>query len=224
MKRLKATLAVCMLAVLSMGMAAAADRPVVKRTKAPELVYTGKADFELTIELRQQLLQFMKLRTVLFTKAKTCVLQPGGVCVIEVPIILLKDSSGPDEYCVGLFPEEVSITGTASGNPVKTFVWSLIPPVSPPPNATFTFFDDQAAVGKAPGIIVLKDAKKQLVGGMIGDGTTSPADPTKYLLKNKHREKGKAVYIPVVVRTDDAGLPAEKVSVCGTPDPRIAND
>ncbi len=224
MKRVQRRLAGCMLAVLSMGMVAAAERPAVNRTKAPEIVYTGKADFELTIELQQKLLQFIKLRTVLFTKAKQCVLQAGGVCVIEVPIILLKDPTGPEEYCVGLFPEEISITGTAPGNPVKTFVWSLIPPVSPPPNAKFTFFDDQAAVGKAPGIIVLKDSKKQLHGGMIGDGTVTPADPTKYLLKNKHREKGKAVYIPVVVRTDDAGLATEKVSVCGTPDPRIAND
>jgi hypothetical protein len=60
--------------------------------------------------------------------------------------------------------------------------------------------------------------------GALGDGTT-PVDSTKYLIKNKHRVKGEAVYIPVIVRTDAATTTdPEKVSVCGTPDPRIAND
>jgi len=224
-KLLQRTLAAFALILLSLSVVGAEPSKKAKRTKdAPKIVYTGQSDVKITDDLLKQLLQFMQLRSVLFTAPRPCVLQPGGVCVIEVPIILLKDPTSGADYCVGLFPEEVSLAGTAAGNPEKTIVWSLIRPSSAPANATFTFFDDKATVGKAPGIIILNDKKKQLHGGTLGDGTTTPPDATKWLVKNKHVLTGKAVYIPVVVRTDDPGGAAEKVSVCGTPDPRIAND
>lgn len=224
MKRLQTTLAVCALAALCVSAAGAESGKPAKREHASPIVYTGKADVTITDELQKRLLQFMQLRSVLFTRPQPCVFRPGGVCVIEVPIILLKDPGSGQEYCVGLFPEEVSLGSTAPANPPKTIVWSLIPPSPAPAAATFTFFDDRAAVGKAPGIIILSDRHAQLHGGALGDGYTTPPDPTKYRIRNRHRLRNEAVYIPVVVRTDKPGTASQKVSVCGTPDPRIAND
>ena len=222
MKRFLKVLAACVMASLCVSVPGV-QNPKAKRSKSPPIVYTGKSDIKVTDELMAQFLKFMQLRAVLFTPPTTCVLQSGGVCVIEVPIILVSDSGGT-QYCVGLFPEKVSLAATATGNPEKTIVWSLIPPSSAPAGATFTFFDDSGALSKAPGIIILSDIKKQMHNGALGDGTTTPPDATKYLIKNKHKLKGEAVYIPIIVRTDNAGTPSEKVSVCGTPDPRIAND
>ena len=214
-----------MAALLSMSVVAQAKPENARpRAKSPKIVYTGKSELAVTDEMMKKFLLFMQLRSVLFTKPISCVLQPGGVCVIEVPVILVPDPASTEIYCVAVFPEKVSLSGTASTSIEKTIVWSLIPPASAPANATFTFFDDKASVGKAPGVIVLSDANKQLHNGTIGDGTITPPDPTKWLIKNKHKLKGEAVYIPVIVRTDNAGTASEKVSVSGTPDPRIAND
>jgi hypothetical protein len=64
--------------------------------------------------------------------------------------------------------------------------------------------------------------------GELGDGTQAPGsdpDPTKYLFRHKNNKaKAVSVYLPIIVRTDNAGMPSEEVSVCGIPDPRIAND
>ncbi len=218
------TLAACALAVLSASIAAAEPGKPAKQAKAAPIEYAGKADVTITDERKKQLLQFMQLRSVLFTKPQPCVFQPGGKCVIEVPVILLDDPANSTQYCVALFPEEVSLGPAASTDPGKFVVWSLIAPSPAPAGARFTFFDDKAAVGKAPGIIILSDKNKQLHGGTLGDGTSTPPDPTKYLFRNKHKLQNKAVYIPIVVRTDNLGTASEKVSVCGTPDPRIAND
>ena len=224
MNRLQGTLAICALAVLSVGAAKGESNKPVKRAKAPAIVYTGKSDVKVTDELLKRLQQFMLLRSVLLTAPYSCTYQAGGVCLVEVPIILVPDPGSGEMYCVGLFPEEISLSSTTTLNPEKTIVWSLIPPSPLPAGATFTFFDDKATVGKAPGVIVLRDSNKQLHDGALGDGTSNPPDPTKYQIKNKHKMLNKAVYIPVVVRTDNAGTASEKVSVCGTPDPRIAND
>jgi hypothetical protein len=207
-----------------MSVAAVEAGKPVKRTKAPAIVYKNKASVDITDEkLRLQWMQFMQLRSVLFTKSAPCVYQTGAVCLIEVPIVLLKDPNTGADYCVGLFPEELSLGPAAP--PGKTIVWSLIQPTTPfPAGTTFTFFDDKATVGKAPSIIVLSDKHKQLNGGTLGDGTLTVPDPTKYLIRHKHTVPNRAVYLPIVVRTDNPGTASEKVSVCGTPDPTIAND
>ncbi|HEY2560540.1 MAG TPA: hypothetical protein VGI48_12590 [Caldimonas sp.] len=204
----------------------AADPPSkkAKRLKAPPIVYSEKSEFKVTDEQKTEFLKFMELRSVLFTPSvDPCRLLPGGVvCLIDVPIILLTGSGGT-QYCVGLFPKEVVLDGTTSASTERVIVWRLIRPGSAPATTTFTFFDDTSSVGKAPGIVILSDPKQQLHDGILGDGTGSP-DGTKWLIWNRHKVVSKAVYIPVVVRTDNPGTPSEEVSVCGTPDPRIAND
>lgn len=222
MKRLQRKLVFCAFAALSLSVAQAESDKSVKRSKTTAIPYTGKADVSVTEEMRKQLLQFMQYRALLFTRSRPCVILTDRVCLIEVPVILLPDQASGTVYCVALFPEEVSLGPAPSTE--KTIVWSLIPPSSAPAGTTFTFFDDKAAVSKAPGIIVLSDGKKQLHDGTLGDGTVTPPDPTKYLIKHRHKVKNVGVYIPVVVRTDNPGAASEKVSVCGTPDPRIAND
>lgn len=225
MNRVPRTLAACLLALISVSVVA---QPVKKKhsasAKPAPIQYSGRSDFQTDDKLMNQFLLFMQLRTKLFTPPKTCAIKPAGVCVIEVPVILVPDPANGAEYCVALFPETVSFTGTTATDPGKKVVWSLIQPSPPPAGATFTFFDDKTTINKAPGIIILSDSKKQMENGSLGDGTSSTPDPTKYNFKNKHTAKGEAVYLPVVVRTDNAGTASAKVSMCGTPDPRIAND
>ena len=215
--QLRRIVAVCAFGLLATGIAASAAEQ--KRPIAKNIVYSGKLAPALTEEQRKLLLLFAQSRRVLFTESTTCVPQPGGVCVIEVPVYLLSDANGT--YCVARFPEKYSIPGTP-GSTEKTIVWSLLPPADAPANATFTFFEGKIS-NKALGIIVIKDGNTQLHDGALGDGTT-PTDAKRFLIKNKHKIKGESVYIPIVVRKDDAGTSAEKVSVCGTPDPTIAND
>lgn len=215
-------MAACVLALLSVSIVAAPANEKAKRSKQPPIVYSERSHITITDEQKAQFLKFMELRSVLFTSPVTCAIQVGGVCVIEVPVVLVSDSSGT-EYCVGLFPETVSLAGTTSTDTEKTVVWALSPVNPPPAGTTFTFYDASKYLTKAPGIIILSDKNKQMHSGALGDGTT-PVNPTRWRLKNKHTIIGEAVYIPVVVRTDNAGTTMEKVSVCGTPDPRIAND
>ena len=221
MKQLRTAVLISLMTSLCLGVGAA-ENGAAKRK--PPIDFSPHSKFEVTTELRQQLLQFMLLRKKLLIPPVTCVLQPGGVCVVDVQVILLPDPADPTkqtEYCVALFPEVVHMPAPASStNPEKTIVWSLLPP-SPGPvvgPATFTFYDEPNH-----GIIILSDIKKQMRAGTLGDGT-SPIDATKYLIKDKHKTTGDAVYLPIVVRIDNPGTSAEKKSVCGTPDPRITND
>jgi hypothetical protein len=109
------------------------------------------------------------------------------------------------------------------GNPEKTIVWYLDPQFTVPSGSKFTFYDE-----KDHGIIILTDNDHQMHNGELGDGTQAPGsdpDPTKYLFRHKNNKaKAVSVYLPIIVRTDNAGMPSEEVSVCGIPDPRIAND
>ncbi len=195
----------------------------VAEYKGPKIVYTNDPGVKIDDNLLRRLQQYVRSRSFLFTPPKSCVLQ-GGVCVIEIPVVLVKDAQGTD-YCVALFPERVSISGTLAGKRNDTpIVWSLIPPKpAQAPGTTFTFFDDSHSLDKAKGILFLDDTQKQMDGAGLGDGITLPADNTKYHVINQHSQKGLATYLPIVVRTDFANTPTPKVSMCGTPDPVIAN-
>lgn len=214
-----------LLAMLFASAAAVAEepKPSAKMRKNASIRYSGEPTVPLTADRIERLKLYAKVRAALVGPPYRCVYQTGGVCVIEVQVGLIDDGAG-NEYCVAPFPEEVQM---GIGDDLeKTIVWRLLRPANAPASSTFTFFDDSKSIHKANGIIVVSDDKKQLKGGRLGDGTTSPPDPTKWLIKHKHQRNSKntAVYLPLIVRTDDPGAANEKVSVCGTPDPRIAND
>ena len=196
----------------------AADNPKAK-TRSP-IDYSKTTKVLITDDQRRDFLQFMLLRKKLFLHSQTGMFQAGGVCVIEVPVILLNDPApGGQQYCVALFPEEIHLGPGGSGNSEKIIVWALTPPDPAPAGpATFTFYDEPNH-----GIILLSDTNKQMRGGALGDGTT-PINATRYLFKNKHKVANVAVYLPIVVRTDNPGTAAAKVSVCGTPDPKVVSD
>ena len=220
--------------------AQAADKPPAKepakaatKKRAPPL----KIDYQdsikisqlVTDEMKAKFLNLMILRQSLLVPLADshCKYQTGGVvCVIQVPVYLLTDTttSPPKTYCAAAFPELVTLPGTAApGNPEKTIVWYLDPQFPIPPGAKFTFYAE-----KDHGIIVLKDNDKQMHDGELGDGTQTPPappDPTKYLFRHKNNKaQAESIYLPIVVRTDTTPGSPDKVSVCGTPDPRIAND
>lgn len=217
MTRFLRAVAGCVVASLCLSVVAAEKA----KRRAP-IDYSHVPREVVSDELRKDLLQFMLLRQRLLTPPQTCAYQTGGVCVIQVPVILLpdpKDTTGMTQYCVALFPAEFHLPGSASTNTEKTIVWSLLPP-SPAPTgpATFTFYDEPNH-----GIIILSDDNKQIHAGTLGDGTM-PVDATKYLVRDKHKGKNEAVYLPIVVRTDNPGTTSKKVSVCGTPDPKVVSD
>lgn len=177
-----------------------------------------KSDFKTLFQLRRALL-------VPLTNPG-CTYQSGGVCAIEVPVFLMKHPTENTMYCGAAFPEVVKLPDSGDKSTgEKTIVWTLKPVAlnqgdpMPAPNE-ITFYPE-----KDHGIILLKNGDKQMHGGTLGDGTKVPPEATSYLFKNKHRAKtAEAVYLPIVVRTENAGTSTEKISVCGTPDPKMVND
>jgi hypothetical protein len=224
------------MASLCLGLQAAKAPPAKEPAKAqakkrgPPINYQDSIMISQLVndERKASFLKFMMLRqTLLIPLTDThCKYQTGGVvCVIQVPVYLLTDPMDPTKtYCAAAFPELVTLPGAAApGNPEKTIVWYLDPQFTIPSGAKFTFYSE-----KDHGIILLKDDDKQMHDGELGDGTQAPSAPpdaTKYLFRHKNN-KGQAVsiYLPIVVRTDTISGSPDKVSVCGTPDPRIAND
>jgi hypothetical protein len=198
-----------------------AAQDVRSNVAKPKKIDYGKAQkVTITEGMRANFAKFIEARRALLAKSETFEYQGGVFCAFEIPVILVPDPAKPaDVYCVAVFPENIDFPGTLPTASEKAIVWRLIPPSPAPANATFTFFDK-----KDHGIIVLSDNSSQLKNGALGDGTL-PLDPTKYMYQNKHKVKDKAVYLPIVVRTDtDPTNPAKKkVSVCGTPDPTISN-
>jgi hypothetical protein len=209
--------AACAMASLCLSVLAA-ENPKAKKQQF-RIDYSKAQQVEITEQMRVNFAKFIEGRRALLAKSVPCTYQTGGICVLDIPVILVADPANASNiYCVAVFPEEYSLPGTPTTDE-KTIVWRLVPPSPLPAGATFTFFDK-----KDLGIIVLSDNSSQLKGGSLGDGTVTPPDATKYRFVNKHKVKSKAVYLPIVVRTDNAGTASQKVSMCGTPDPTIAND
>lgn len=209
----------CVMASLCLSVLAA-ENPKAKN-KELKIDYSKALNVDkfVTPEMKADFLKFMQLRSALLVNVgEPCQFQSGGVCPIDIPVYLLAGSDGK-VYCAAAFPESVTLPGADPGDPGKIIVWRLVTTFPIPPGATFTFYSE-----KDHGIIVLSDPDKQMKKGNLGDGTT-PVDPTKYMFTHKHnKSKAVSVYLPIVLRTDNAGTSTEKVSVCGTPDPRIAND
>jgi hypothetical protein len=210
----------CLLAAVCLSVFAARKPPAKERVS---IDYSKAIAPLITDERLTEIQKSIVLHRLLLVPLSdpTCPLQSGGVCPIEIPVLLLPDPADTTKfYCVAVFPEVVVLPGSTVTNPSeKIIVWALKPASPPPPGTTFTFYDE-----KNHGIILLKNGSTQLHHGALGDGTL-PLDPTKYMFRSKNNvSKAEAVYLPIVVRTDDAGKPSEKVSVCGTPDPRIQND
>jgi hypothetical protein len=215
MERFLKIVAACVMASLCLSV------PAAEKPKAKAIDYSKAITVVITEQMTADLLRFMQLRRTLLVPVKeACSYQTGGVCPIEIPVVLLQDpADATKQYCVAVFPEVVKLPGAGAGSIEKTVVWSLKPKSPPPPGVTFTFYSE-----KDHGIILLKNGSNQMHSGTHGDGTATQPDKTKYLFKNKHKVQGaQAVYLPIVVRTDNAGTPTEKVSVCGTPDPLIEN-
>jgi hypothetical protein len=213
------------LSLMCAASVAAERKPGAKATRNLVIRYSGEPVERLTPERKERLQQYAKDRAALLLQTFDCtpVYQAGGVCVIELEVGLVSDAKG-NPYCVVPFPEEIQL-GTGDDRR-KTIVWSLIPPSSGvPANTTFTFFDDRPSRHKAKGIIIVSDAQKQLNDGVLGDGTVNPP-ASRWMVEHKFQKNrpNTAVYIPLIVRTDDPGGPNEKIAVCGTPDPKIGNN
>ncbi|HSC64348.1 MAG TPA: hypothetical protein VLD35_11975 [Caldimonas sp.] len=216
MTRLSMALAALLLALLGQGCAVEQASPTASVATRGD-VKPGKAQQlkEITPEFRNQVLEYARFRRFLFTDPIDCVIEDGDVCPVLIQLIQVSDASGT--YCVGLLPEVVTLRNTAPGNGPKRIVWKLIPPVPAVANAEFFFHAENDH-----GIIWLTNINPtQLHTGRLGDGSPGAPDRMKYHVMNRHRVKGEAVYVPIVMQKDTI---SGKIALCGTPDPRMTND
>ena len=217
MKRISAAFVPCLVALLFQG---CADMQASKTSSVASRELTPKGEPQqpaiLTEELLKQLGLFMQLRQKLFTlPVPDCQIGTGGTCPISIQLARVKDSNGVP-YCVGLLPESVGLSGSGPDNE-RTIIWSLILPVPPIQTSKFYFYGENDH-----GITWLTDNDKQFSGGKLGDGSGGPPDPTKWHAKNKHDTRASVgVYVPIILEEDTV---TGKISLCGTPDPRMTND
>lgn len=220
MKRFSLAVAMFLLALLCQG--CAWEQPSAKAAVAsrdvPKSGETQKLK-EITPDFRKQLLEYMRFRRFLFTDPIDCTIEDGDACPILIQLIQVSDASGT--YCIGLLPEVVTLRNTAPGNGPKRIIWKLIPPIPPVPNAEFYFHEENDH-----GILWLTNinsfpGQRQLHTGRLGDGSAGPVDPTKWHVRNRHRVRGEAVYVPIVMQKDTV---TGKIALCGTPDPKMVND
>lgn len=200
-------------AVAQSAVAAAVTSTGVPKESAQKLV-------TITPELRRDLLlKYKAWRSILFTDPIDCTFD-GDVCRIMIQLVELQDSSG-NKFCVGLLPEEVKLKGTASSNPTKRIVWNIIPPSPTVPDAEFFFYSENDHGVTWLSNITSSGGQNQLHTGRLGDGSLGSPDRMKWVVKNRHRATGTAVYLPIVLQKDTT---TGKIALCGTPDPRIVNE
>ncbi len=214
MKHLSATLGACLVALFCQGASAQkTEKPPASKVSANPEPQKLK---EITPQFRKQILENIQFRRLLFTDPIDCVIENGDVCPILVQLVEVSDANGT--YCVGLLPEVVRLRNTSSGNGPKRIVWKLVLPSPPVPNAEFFFHNENDH-----GIIWLSNfgSPPQMHTGRLGDGGTGSPDRAKYVVSNRHKVTGEAVYVPIIMQKDTT---TGKISLCGTPDPRMVND
>ena len=180
---------------------------------------------ELTAEMRLIASRYLAAKKALYTKEVSC--NPTANVCERVKIQISQPSDADGTYCVGLIPEKLNFG--ASDDVQKTIVWEIVYPADPQPmGSTFEFYNDDipGVVDKVPGIVVITDSNPaQLKGKKIGNGNTGNKDPHFFTMKNDHKKKLDAAYLPIIVQRIPAAAPEpEKFVLCGTPDPRILND
>jgi hypothetical protein len=174
----------------------------------------------VTTEFLNQLLDWTKFREALYTDPIDDCPIVDNVCTIDIQLITVSDVSGT--YCVGLLPRYVRLTKTQSSNPTKRIVWNLLPPDPPVANADFFFYDeDDHGITWLTNIQSSLPWQREFHTGRLGDGGSGATAKTKFSVMNRHRVKGDAVYVPIVLKRDTV---KNEISLCGTPDPRMVND
>ena len=217
MKRISAAVGACLVALLIEG---CADMQPSKTAAVSAREFTAKGEPQklaiLDTDLKTQLALFMQLRQKLFTQpVADCEIGTGGTCTISIQLARVTDANGVN-YCVGLLPESVGLSGAGPDNE-RTIIWSLILPDPAISTSNFYFYGE-----KDHGITWLTDKDQQFSGGRLGDGSGGPANPKKWHAKNKHDTRSSVgVYVPIILEEDIA---TGKISLCGTPDPKILND
>lgn len=183
----------------------------------------------VTVE-RMQLIQksFPLWRAAAATKGFECVPDDDHQCHVRVTVFQGTDVNTGDDYCIGVAPAFVKLTGK---NTAKTIVWELylvdpatgkdLPWSSVTPSlSTLDFLGDGDR-----GILIIQNiyqnndhTKPQLKNGKRGTPANA-GDEHKFNMMNEHKENGVATYLPVIVHT----INGVDISLCGTPDPIIWN-
>ncbi|HSW07637.1 hypothetical protein [Aquabacterium sp.] len=171
---------------------------------------------EMSVERLQA---FLKIYVhLLYGKDVVCASNP---CPIDVPVTVIQFDVNQDgnlvDYCLAEFPKDIYFSGTASGNPRRRIVWRMTPSTFTGTSGItyrFEFHEDY-------GILLATNPSGQITRGGQGDGVGS-TDPWMYHMRNWHRAKVTAVYLPVVTHINTAD--ASEMGVCATGDPRIVNN
>lgn len=137
-------------------------------------------------------------RALVYSDAQTCDMDP---CTVTITLDYFM--YGGTTYCIAKFPATLTFHNTATTNPPKTINWTFNPGTVP------------VEFHVNSGILVVDDPKKQI------DPDASRTNAVLFSAKNKHKDKGVATYVPVLLYRTAAGQPP---NVCATGDPQIAND
>ena len=109
------------------------------------------------------------------------------------------------DYCIATVPDSLEFANTASGNAPKTITWSL---------STGNLAGRIVEFHADYGILKVDDGKTQFVPDPHRTG------PTVFEGTNKHKLKGTATYVPVILFRTVEGIP----ELCAAGDPKIVNN
>lgn len=123
----------------------------------------------------------------------------------SVLITLTTTNVDGKDYCIATLPDSLVFDNTASGNAPKTITWTL---------STGSLAGRIVEFHADYGILKVDDGKAQFVPD------PHRTSPTVFEGTNKHKLKGTATYVPVIIFRTAEGIP----ELCAAGDPKIVNN
>ena len=145
-------------------------------------------------------------QTLFFTGSTQPCVDPECEVTIWLQSVTIKTREGVEkEYCIAAMPESLLFRGTATGNQPKTIRWTL---------STGNLGGRIVEFHNDNGILKVDDGKSQFVPD------PHRTSPTVFEATNKHKQKGSATYLPVIIFRTTNGEP----ELCAAGDPKIVNN
>ena len=137
-------------------------------------------------------------RRLFFNPAQVCDADPCEVTI--TPTIVRAEEQ---DICVAKIPESLTFNNTNSANRPKTINLTIYP------GGKLIEFHAKN------GILLVDDARQQI------RPDNARTNPVTYSAQNKHRQRGAATYVPVILYRSAAD---QAPSLCATGDPQIVNN
>jgi hypothetical protein len=137
-------------------------------------------------------------RRLFFSPAQDCNADPCNVSI--TPTIVKVEEQ---DICIAKIPESLNFNNTNSSNLTKTITWIVVP------GGMLVEFHPKN------GILLVDDPKQQI------KPDNARTNAVTYSAQNKHKQKGGATYVPVILYRSAAD---QAPSLCATGDPQIVNN